>query len=95
MVLPGGKKAEAALSFIWVCFGFLLFQEFLSTIPRESNLARAFMTALWAVRAGLTERRPGARGDSPMLHQTSAIAEVFCYAEADCPNNRESNLARQ
>ena len=26
------------------------------------------MTAQWAVRAELTERRRGARGDSPMLH---------------------------
>ena len=39
------------------------------------------MTALWAVRAGLTEHRRGARGDSPMLHQTSAFAEVFLYSK--------------
>ena len=37
------------------------------------------MTAQWAVRAGLTEGRRGARGDSPHLHQTSAIAGVFHF----------------
>ena len=37
------------------------------------------MTAQWAVRAGLTEGRRGARGDSSHLHQTSAIAGVFHF----------------
>ena len=37
------------------------------------------MTAQWAVRAGLTEGRRGPRGDSPHLHQTSAIAGVFHF----------------
>ena len=41
------------------------------------------------LRAALTERRRAARGDSPMLHQTSASAEVFSFAKTQLNINVE------